>query len=249
MKLLNKVALITGAASGFGKGMAQRFVEEGAKVAILDINYEDAKFLSDKLGKSAIAINCDVTKSEEVNKAVKTTLKKFNVIDIVINNAGWTHVNAPMLDIDEETFKKVYDINVFSIYHMIKAIIPFWRVSSHRGNIINIGSTAGISPRPGLTWYGSTKGAVNFMSKALAIELAPDKIRVNCIAPVAGDTPLLPQFIGKDTKENREKFISTIPLGRFSMASDIASAAVYLASDDAELVTGIVLPVDGGRTI
>ena len=132
---------------------------------------------------------------------------------------------------------------------MTRAVIPIWRKSSHKGIIINIGSTAGISPRPGLTWYGSSKGAVNFMSKALAIELAPDKIRVNCIAPVAGDTPLLPQFMGEDTKENREKFISTIPLGRFSVAADIAGAAVYLASDDAELVTGIVLPIDGGRTI
>jgi 3-oxoacyl-[acyl-carrier protein] reductase len=154
-----------------------------------------------------------------------------------------------MLEVDEETFKKVYDINVFSIFNMIKSIIPIWRELSHKGNIINIGSTAGLSPRPGLTWYNSTKGCVNFMSKALAIELAPDKIRVNCIAPVAGETPLLPQFMGGDTKENREKFISSIPLGRLCNPSDIASAAVYLASDEADLVTGVVLPVDGGRTI
>ncbi len=249
MRLVNKVALITGAASGFGKGMAERFIEEGAKVSIVDINIDAANSLSKELGENSIAIDCDVTKPEEIDKAIKLTLNKFNSLDIVINNAGWTHLNQPMLEIDEATFKKVYDINVFSIFHMIKAVIPIWRKSSHRGNIINIGSTAGISPRPGLTWYGSTKGAVNFMSKALAIELAPDKIRVNCIAPVAGDTPLLPQFIGEDTKENREKFVSTIPLGRFSVASDIAGAAVYLASDDSDLVTGIVLPVDGGRTI
>lgn len=249
MRLINKVALITGAASGFGKGMAERFIKEGAKVSIVDINIDAANSLSKELGKNSIAIDCDVTKPEEIDKAIKLTLNKFNSLDIVINNAGWTHLNQPMLEIDEATFKKVYDINVFSIFHMIKAVIPIWRKSSHRGNIINIGSTAGISPRPGLTWYGSTKGAVNFMSKALAIELAPDKIRVNCIAPVAGDTPLLPQFIGEDTKENREKFVSTIPLGRFSVASDIAGAAVYLASDDSDLVTGIVLPVDGGRTI
>tara|TARA_B100001093_G_C26825355_1_gene1013759 strand:- start:175 stop:924 length:750 start_codon:yes stop_codon:yes gene_type:complete len=249
MRLVNKVALITGAASGFGKGMAERFIKEGAKVSIVDINIDAANSLSKELGENSIAIDCDVTKPEEIDKAIKLTLNKFNSLDIVINNAGWTHLNQPMLEIDEATFKKVYDINVFSIFHMIKAVIPIWRKSSHRGNIINIGSTAGISPRPGLTWYGSTKGAVNFMSKALAIELAPDKIRVNCIAPVAGDTPLLPQFIGEDTKENREKFVSTIPLGRFSVASDIAGAAVYLASDDSDLVTGIVLPVDGGRTI
>ena len=249
MRLVNKVALITGAASGFGKGMAERFIKEGAKVSIVDINIDAANSLSKELGENSIAIDCDVTKPEEIDKAIKLTLNKFNSLDIVINNAGWTHLNQPMLEIDEATFKKVYDINVFSIFHMIKAVIPIWRKSSHRGNIINIGSTAGISPRPGLTWYGSTKGAVNFMSKALAIELAPDKIRVNCIAPVAGDTPLLPKFIGEDTKENREKFISTIPLGRFSVASDIAGAAVYLASDDSDLVTGIVLPVDGGRTI
>jgi len=249
MRLLNKVALITGSASGFGKGMAERFTKEGAKVAIIDINIEAAKSLSKKLGKNTIAIYCDVTKVEDIEKAVNLTIEKFGTIDIVINNAGWTHLNQPMLEVDEETFKKVYDINVFSIFHMIKSIIPIWRELSHKGNIINIGSTAGLSPRPGLTWYNSTKGCVNFMSKALAIELAPDKIRVNCIAPVAGETPLLPQFMGGDTKENREKFISSIPLGRLCNPSDIASAAVYLASDEADLVTGVVLPVDGGRTI
>jgi len=249
MRLLNKVALITGSASGFGKGMAERFTKEGAKVAIIDINIEAAKSLSKKLGKNTIAIYCDVTKAEDIEKAVNLTIEKLGTIDIVINNAGWTHLNQPMLEVDEETFKKVYDINVFSIFHMIKSIIPIWRELSHKGNIINIGSTAGLSPRPGLTWYNSTKGCVNFMSKALAIELAPDKIRVNCIAPVAGETPLLPQFMGGDTEENREKFISSIPLGRFCNPSDIASAAVYLASDEADLVTGVVLPVDGGRTI
>ena len=249
MRLLNKVALITGSASGFGKGMAERFTKEGAKVAIIDINIEAAKSLSKKLGKNTIAIYCDVTKVEDIEKAVNLTIEKLGTIDIVINNAGWTHLNQPMLEVDEETFKKVYDINVFSIFHMIKSIIPIWRELSHKGNIINIGSTAGLSPRPGLTWYNSTKGCVNFMSKALAIELAPDKIRVNCIAPVAGETPLLPQFMGGDTEENREKFISSIPLGRFCNPSDIASAAVYLASDEADLVTGVVLPVDGGRTI
>lgn len=249
MRLFNKVALITGSASGFGKGMAERFTKEGAKVAIIDINIEAAKSLSKKLGKNTIAIYCDVTKVEDIEKAVNLTIEKLGTIDIVINNAGWTHLNQPMLEVDEETFKKVYDINVFSIFNMIKSIIPIWRELSHKGNIINIGSTAGLSPRPGLTWYNSTKGCVNFMSKALAIELAPDKIRVNCIAPVAGETPLLPQFMGGDTKENREKFISSIPLGRLCNPSDIASAAVYLASDEADLVTGVVLPVDGGRTI
>ena len=196
MKLLNKVALITGAASGFGKGMAERFIKEGAKVSIVDINFDAAKSLSDELGENTLAIDCDVTKPKEIENAVKFTLSKFKSLDIVINNAGWTHLNLPMLEVEEETFKKVYDINVFSIFHMTRAVIPIWRKSSHKGTIINIGSTAGISPRPGLTWYGSSKGAVNFMSKALAIELAPDKIRVNCIAPVAGDTPLLPQFMG-----------------------------------------------------
>ena len=249
MRLSNKVALITGAASGFGKGMAERFIREGAKVSLVDINIDAANALSNELGENSLAINCDVTKPEEIDKAIKLTFNKFNALDIVVNNAGWTHLNQPMLEIDEATFKKVYDINVFSIFHMIKVIIPIWRKLSQKGNIINIGSTAGISPRPGLTWYGSTKGAVNFMSKALAIELAPDKIRVNCIAPVAGDTPLLPQFIGEDTPENREKFISSIPLGRFSQASDVASAAVYLSSDEAEFITGVVLPVDGGRII
>ena len=139
MRLVNKVALITGAASGFGKGMAERFIKEGAKVSIVDINIDAANSLSKELGKNSIAIDCDVTKSEEIDKAIKLTLNKFNSLDIVINNAGWTHLNQPMLEIDEATFKKVYDINVFSIFHMIKAVIPIWRKSSHRGNIINIG--------------------------------------------------------------------------------------------------------------
>ena len=170
-------------------------------------------------------------------------------LDIVVNNAGWTHRNQPLLDVDEATFDRVYAINVKSIFHMVHAVVPVLR-KQRSGVILNIGSTAGMRPRPGLTWYNSSKGAVNLMSKSLAVELAPDNIRVNVICPVMGATGLLESFMGvPDTPENRQRFIATIPLGRLSQPKDIARAAVYLASDEADFITGVEFPVDGGRTV
>jgi 3-oxoacyl-[acyl-carrier protein] reductase len=249
MRLKGKTALVTGAASGFGKGIAELFVAEGAKVAIVDLNEDGAKAVAESLGDAAIAIRCDVADGAQVAAAVKQTSEAFGSLDIVVNNAGWTNKNSPLMETDEETFRKIYDINVLSIFHMTKACVPMWR-DQGGGVMINIGSVAGIRPRPGLTWYNSSKGAVNVMTKSLAVELAPDKIRVNCVAPVMGATGLLEQFMGMpDTPENREKFIATVPLGRLSEARDIANATLYLASDDADFITGVVMEVDGGRTI
>lgn len=249
MRLQGKTALVTGAASGFGKGIAETYAREGAKVAVVDLNEAGAQAVAAELGGEAIAIGCDVSKGDQVEAAAQATRDAFGRLDIVVNNAGWTNPNRPLMETDEETFRKIYEINVLSIFHMTKTCVPIWRAQGG-GVMINIGSTAGIRPRPGLTWYNSSKGAVNLMTRSLAVELAPDKIRVNCIAPVMGVTGLLEQFMGMpDTPENREKFLATIPLGRLSQPRDIANAALYLASDEADFITGVVLEVDGGRTI
>jgi 3-oxoacyl-[acyl-carrier protein] reductase len=249
MRLDGKKALITGAASGFGKGIAETYVREGARVAVVDLNIEGARAVAEALGHGAIAVQCDVSKAEDVAAAVQEVNDTFGGLDIVVNNAGWTNPNSSLMDTDEATFRKIYDINVLSIFHMTKTCVPLWRAAG-AGVMINIGSIAGIRPRSGLTWYNSSKGAVNLMTRSLAVELAPDKIRVNCIAPVMGATGLLEQFMGMpDTPENRQKFISTIPLGRLSEAQDIANAALYLGSDEANFITGVVLEVDGGRTV
>lgn len=249
MRLKGRTALVTGAASGFGKGIAERFVAEGARVAILDMNEDGAKSVADSLGGSAISIHCDVSDGAQVADAVARTTEAFGGLDIVVNNAGWTNANSPLMETDEATFRKIYDVNVLSIFHMTKACVPMWREQGG-GVMINIGSVAGIRPRPGLTWYNSSKGAVNVMTKSLAVELAPDGIRVNCVAPVMGATGLLEQFMGMpDTPENRKKFIATVPMGRLSEARDVANATLYLASEDADFITGVVLEVDGGRTI
>lgn len=249
MRLKGKTALVTGAASGFGRGIAERFVAEGARVAIVDLNEAGARSLADSLGDAAIAIGCDVAQADQVGAAVQATHEAFGALDIVVNNAGWTNRNQPLMDTDEATFRKIYDINVLSIFHMTKACVPLWR-GAGGGVMLNVGSVAGIRPRPGLTWYNSSKGAVNTMTRSLAVELAPDRIRVCGIAPVMGATGLLEQFMGvPDTPENRARFIATIPLGRLAEPQDIAHAALYLASDEAEFLTGVILEVDGGRTI
>ena len=249
MRLQNKVAIVTGAASGFGAEIARQYIAEGAKVAVADINETGARDIAAALGPNAIAVTCDVTMRADIDALVKATVDAFGALDIVVNNAGWTHKNQPLLDVDEATFDKVYAINVKSIFHMVHAVVPMMR-KQRSGVILNIGSTAGIRPRPGLTWYNSSKGAVNLMSKSLAVELGPDNIRVNAICPVMGATGLLESFMGMpDTPENRKKFIATIPMGRLSDPQDIARAAVYLASDDAAFITGVEFPVDGGRTV
>lgn len=249
MRLQGKTAIVTGAASGFGEGIAETFVREGAKVIIADINGEGAARVAIRLGAGAKPVTADVTSAADTAKMVEAGIAFGGRVDIVVNNAGWSHKNQPLMGVTEDEFDRVYAINVKSIFHMVREIVPHYRAVGG-GVIINIGSTAGIRPRPGLTWYNSTKGAVNLMSRSLAVELAPDKIRVNCIAPVIGETALLSQFMGMpDTPENRAKFLSTIPLGRMSTPRDIANACLYLASDEADFITGVVLEVDGGRTI
>lgn len=249
MKLKDRVAIVTGAASGFGAEIARQYVAEGAKVAVADIDAAGAKAVAAQLGEAAIAVACDVSKRADVDAAVAATLARFGRIDIAVNNAGFTHRNQPLLDVDEATFDRVFEVNVKSIFHMVHAVVPLMR-RQKGGVILNVGSTAGMRPRPGLTWYNASKGAVNLMSKSLAVELAPDNIRVNAICPVMGATGMLEAFMGMpDTPENRRKFIATIPMGRLSEPRDIARAAVFLASDDAGFVTGVEFPVDGGRTV
>ena len=248
-QLTGKVALVTGAAGGFGEGIARLFVAEGARVLIADLDAVKARRVADELGPSARAVGCDVSKAEDVNAAVAACVAAFGPPDIVVNNAGTTHRNQPMLEVDEATFDRVFNVNVKSIYHMTRAVVPLMRQRGG-GSIINIGSTAGIRPRPGLTWYNASKGAVNLMSKSMAAELGPDNIRVNAICPVMGATGLIEQFLGvPDTPENRAKVIAGIPLGRLSTPDDVAQAALYLASDASCFITGVELPVDGGRTI
>ena len=248
-QLKDKIAIVTGAAGGFGEGIARLFVAEGARVLIADLDEGKARKLADELGTSARAVACDVSKAADVNAAVAACVKAFGVPDIVVNNAGTTHRNQPMLEVDEATFDRVFNVNVKSIFHVARAVVPLMR-ERRCGSIINIGSTAGIRPRPGLTWYNASKGAVNLLSKSMAAELGPDNIRVNAICPVMGATGLIEQFLGvPDTPENRAKVIAGIPLGRMSTPQDIANAALWLASDAAEFITGVELPVDGGRTI
>ncbi len=249
MRLSAKTALVTGGASGFGAEIAATFAREGAKVVILDLNAEGAKAMAEAIGANARSLGGDVTRTEDIQRAVNEAVAFGGRLDIVVNNAGWTHRNKPMLEVTEEEFDRVYDINVKSIFHVSRAVVPLMRAQGG-GVMINIGSTAGIRPRPGLTWYNSTKGAVNLLSRSMAVELAPDRIRVNCVAPVIGATGLLESFMGApDTPEHRARFVATIPLGRMSTPKDIANACLYLASDEAEFITGVVLEVDGGRTI
>ena len=249
MRLKNKVAIVTGAASGFGAGIAKRFAAEGAKVALLDIDRDGRQEGRRRGERRRARAPLRRYPRRGFDEALAATLKAFGRLDIVVNNAGWTHRNKPILEVTEEEFDRIYAINVKAIFLMTQRSTPILREGGG-GSVINIGSTAGVRPRPGLTWYNGSKGFVNLVSKSLAVELAPMKIRVNCIAPVLGETGLTEAFMGGPaTPELMAKFLGTIPLGRMSKPSDIAAACVYLASDEAEFITGVVLPVDGGRTV
>jgi 3-oxoacyl-[acyl-carrier protein] reductase len=247
--LTNKVAIVTGAASGFGTEISRQYVAEGAKVVVADLNEEGAKSVAGQLGGSAIAVKCDVAKRADIDNLVAAAVKQFGKIDIVVNNAGYTHRNQPMLDTDEATFDRCFDVNVKSIYLMAMAVVPVMR-KQKSGCIINVGSVSGIRPRPGLVWYSASKAAANLMSKAMAAELGPDNIRVNAICPVMSPTGMIESFMGMaNTAENRAKFVGNIPLGRLATPLDIAKAAIYLASDLSDFITGVELPVDGGRSV
>jgi 3-oxoacyl-[acyl-carrier protein] reductase len=249
VRLANKVAIVTGAGGGFGEGIAERFVAEGAKVAAVDLRGDEANRVAAAFGDQAIGLQADVGAPADVERVIRETTARLGRPDILVNNAGTTHRNKPLLEVTEEEFDRMFRVNVKSIYLFVREIAPVMR-DAGGGVILNVGSTAGIRPRPGLTWYNATKGAVNLVSKSLAVELAPWKIRVNCISPVMGETGLLENFMGvPDTPENRARFIATIPMGRMSRPRDIANAALYLASDEAEFITGVDFPVDGGRTV
>jgi 3-oxoacyl-[acyl-carrier protein] reductase len=251
-KLQDRVAIVTGAGGGFGEGIAKHFAELGAKVVVADMRADAARQVSAAIqaaGGQAIAVHVDVTQDASVADMVGAALKHFGRVDILVNNAGTTHKNQPMLDVDEKTFDRVYATNVKSIYLGARHAVPVFRKQGG-GVIINIASTAGLRPRPGLSWYAGSKGAAITLTKGMAVELAPDKIRVTAINPVMGETGLLADFLpGEDTEEVRAKIIATIPLGRLSKPLDIAKAAAFLASDEAEFITGIALEVDGGRCI
>ena len=249
MRLANKIAIITGGGGGFGEGIAQRFAAEGAKVAVVDLRGDEADRVARAIGSQAIALQADVGSPDDVKRVISETSSRLGRPDILVNNAGTTHKNKPILEVTEEEFDRMFRVNVKSIYLFVREVAPVMR-DGGGGVILNVGSTAGTRPRPGLTWYNATKGAVNLVSKSLAVELAPWKIRVSCISPVMGETGMLADFMGvPDTPENRARFLGTIPLGRLSRPSDIANAALYLASDEAEFITGVDFPVDGGRSV
>ncbi len=252
MRLQDKVAVVTGAASGFGEGIARRFAAEGAQVVLADLNDAAGAAVTAEIasaGGAASYIHADVTDLAQVEAMIGAAVENYGRLDILVNNAGVSHQRADMTEVSEADFDRTFAVNVKSIYLAARVVVPLFR-AQESGCIVNISSTAAISPRAGLTWYNGTKGAVNTITKSMAVELAPDKIRVNAICPVAGDTPLLATFMGKpDTPENRAPFLATIPLGRLSTPEDIANAALYLASDEASMLTGGLLQVDGGRCI
>ncbi len=247
--LSNKIAIVTGAGSGFGAAIARAYAKENAKIVLADLNLDAARRVAGELGENASAVACDVSRQDQVEAMVRHCVERFGAPDVVINNAGTTHRNQSMLEVDEQSFDRVFAVNVKSIYLMTLAVVPLMKQKKD-GVIINVGSVGAIRPRPGLTWYNSSKGAVRVMTKSMAAELAADNIRVNLISPVMSATGLLNDFMGvEDNAENRARFVSTIPLGRMCDPDDVANVAVFLASAEARFLTGVELPVDGGRSI
>ncbi len=246
MRLQGKTAIVTGGASGFGAGIARKFAAEGARVMVADLNPDTGSEIAEEIG--GIAQQVDVADNASVQAMAEAAIEHFGGLDILVNNAGITHLPKPMEEVSEDEFDRVLAVNAKSVYLTAKHLMP--RMKSRRtGAVLNVASTAGISPRPNLNWYNASKGWMITATKTMAVELAPHGVRVNAICPVAGETPLLASFLGEDTPERRAAFLSTIPLGRFSTPQDMGNAAAFLCSDEASMITGTALEVDGGRCI
>jgi len=248
MRLANERAIVTGGASGFGEGIARRFVAEGARVAIADLDQAKAKALADELGQACIAVHTDVADGKSVEALFAAVTATFGGVDIIVNNAGMGTTPAALETMDEAKFERLMGVNTRSVFHTARCGVPAMK-AARRGAILNIASTGGVSPRPNLAWYNASKGWMIAATRAMAVELAPFGVRVNAINPVAGETPMLATFMGEDTPEVRARFLASIPIGRFSTPADIAAAAVYLCSQEASMVTGVAMEVDGGRCI
>ena len=246
MRLEGKTAIVTGAGSGFGAGIARIFAREGAQVMVADINATAALAIADEIG--GIACTVDVANGASVAAMAKAAHDAWGRIDILVNNAGITHLPQSMEDVSEAEFDRVLAVNAKSVYLTAREIVPGMKAAG-KGAILNIASTAWLSPRPRLNWYNASKGWMITATKTMAVELAPAGVRVNALCPVAGETPLLASFMGEDTPEMRAKFLSTIPLGRFSTPDDMGEAAAFLCSDAAAMITGVAMEVDGGRCI
>ncbi|MET1416905.1 SDR family oxidoreductase [Roseibium sp. HPY-6] len=246
MRLQGKTAIVTGGASGFGAGIVRKFAAEGAKVLIADLNMDLAEEIAKEV--SGLAVQVDVSSNASVQSLAETAEARLGVPDILVNNAGVTHLPMPMQDVDEDEFDKVFAVNCKSVYLTARHFVPLMTAAG-QGAILNVASTAGLSPRPKLNWYNASKGWMITATKTMAVELAPSGVRVNAICPVAGETPLLKSFMGEDTPAIRAKFLSTIPIGRFSTPEDMGNAACFLCSDEASMITGAALEVDGGRCI
>lgn len=248
MRLNGKTAIVTGGAQGFGAGIAAKFVSEGAQVMVADINLEQAQKTAAEMDGDAFAHQVDVSDGNSVDAMAAAALRRFGHVDILVNNAGVTHLPSPMEDVSEADFDRVFRVNMKSVFLTARALVPHMKERS-KGAILNVASTAGVSPRPRLNWYNASKGWMITATRTMAVELAPSGVRVNALNPVAGETPLLKSFMGEDTPEMRAKFLSTIPLGRFSTPQDMGNAACFLCSDEASMITGVAMEVDGGRCI
>ena len=246
MRLRDKTAIVTGGGSGFGEGIVRKFVAEGAKVLIADRDAANAQRVAAATG--ALALQVDVAKPDDVKRMIDAAFERFGALDILVNNAGVGHLPQPLESLAEDEFDRVLAVNVKSIYLAAREVVPRLKAQG-KGVILNMASTAGVSPRPRLAWYNASKGWVITATRAMAVELAPFGIRVVALNPVAGETPLLKTFMGEDTPEMRARFLSTIPLGRFSTPEDLGNAACFLCSDEASMITGVAMEVDGGRCI
>jgi len=247
-RLQDKVVIITGAASGFGEGMALRFAEEGAKLVVADLNARGAERVAGQIGGGAIALGVDVTLRADVDEMVYAAMQAFGRVDVMVNNAGFTHRSGDMLSVDEETFDLIGDVNMKAIYYSTLAVVPIMDRQGG-GAIISTASASALRPEAGLAWFNASKAWVVAATRSMALELAPKNIRVNCLCPVFGETAMLTRFKGADTSEIREDLSASIPLRRLATPLDVANAALYLASDEAAFVTGVALEVDGGRSI